>query len=155
MPGRRRILGLLVTGDVPDAPLHGLGTEAEARLDPFRLRLILLNLLSNALKYTSRGGVTLASQIDPPAGDVVFEVADTGPGLEARVLADLETHFSRQVVSAPTHAGLGLFICQQLTRSMGGRIEAASRPGEGSLIASSSQPRPPHEPVQKTVGTCP
>ncbi len=107
--------------------------------DPLRLRQILLNLLSNACKFTSRGRVSLhvANADGPGAQHVTFEVTDTGIGIADADLLKLFREFS-QVDESSTRryggTGLGLAIARRLARAMGGEITVVSRPGIGSTF---------------------
>ena len=103
------------------------------RGDPTRLRQILYNLLSNALKFTDAGEVSLTVSCED--GALAFAVADTGIGIAA---SDLDRLFDRfqQVDSSTTRryggSGLGLSICRELAELMGGSVTVQSRPGAGS-----------------------
>lgn len=114
----------------PEAP-HVL------RGDVHRLRQILLNLGSNAIKFTEQGSVVLRATPLAPQG-VSLEVRDSGPGLSAEQRARLFQRFS-QAEGARTAAryggsGLGLAISQELAAAMGGRIEVDSTPGVGTAF---------------------
>jgi len=111
---------------------------ASVRGDPMRLRQVLNNLISNAVKFTNTGSITLRLNgwIEEPGGHaVLIEVDDTGPGMTAAQVARLFTPFDQTIegVSA-SHGGtgLGLSISKQLADLMGGRLTARSRPGEGA-----------------------
>ena len=103
--------------------------------DPVRIRQILINLLSNGLKFTEQGGVRLV--IEPFAGGVQFSVHDSGIGIPADQLPKLFSKFS-QVDGSNTRrfggTGLGLAICRELAVLMGGDIQAQSRHGVGSVF---------------------
>lgn len=109
------------------------------RGDPGRLRQVLLNLVSNALKFTERGEVVVRAG---PTGDgevvtVRFEVADTGPGISAEGRARLFTPFSqadRAEAGQLGGSGLGLAISKGLVEAMGGAIACESEPGHGSTF---------------------
>jgi signal transduction histidine kinase len=104
--------------------------------DPTRLRQILTNLISNALKFTASGAVTLRVG---PAGAAFLEiqVVDTGIGMSTEQQARLFQAFSQADASITRRfggTGLGLAICKQLTELMGGAITVRSAPGEGSAF---------------------
>jgi len=104
--------------------------------DPIRVRQILLNLVSNALKFTQEGRVDIA--IAPhAAGGVEITVSDTGIGMTPEQQAKLFTPFvqgDRSIARRFGGTGLGLSICRELAEMMGGRIGVASRQGEGSTF---------------------
>ncbi|HEX7638600.1 MAG TPA: PAS domain S-box protein, partial [Burkholderiaceae bacterium] len=112
----------------PDAPREVLG-------DPVRVRQILSNYLSNALKFTYRGGIELRL-LGRGAGEVArIEVRDTGIGVRPEQLATLFRPFT-QADSSTTRrfggSGLGLSICQELATLMGGRVGLDSDGRSGS-----------------------
>ncbi len=111
--------------------------QGRYRGDPTRLGQILGNLISNAVKFTSRGAVGLT--IDAQAeGRLRFGVSDTGEGIEAAVLERLFQTFTQADPSTTRRhggTGLGLSISRDLARLMGGGIEVQSRIGEGSSFA--------------------
>jgi len=94
---------------------------------------ILANLVSNAIKLTPRGG-RVRIGVTPEAGEVVFFVQDTGPGIEPDELARVFERFWRSKKSAYKGAGLGLSIARGLVDAHGGRIWATSEPGAGSTF---------------------
>ena len=109
--------------------------------DPARLRQVLLNLLTNAVKFTERGSVRLEIATLEERGDRItlrLAVHDTGIGIPEERLDRLFKSFS-QVDASNTRkyggTGLGLAISSELTRLMGGRILVDSAPGVGSTFA--------------------
>ncbi|MCP5287064.1 MAG: response regulator, partial [Burkholderiaceae bacterium] len=114
------------------------GTVPEwVRADERRLRQILINLLGNAVKFTSRGEVTFRVRF---AADMArFEIADTGPGMGADELARVFEPFQRGAAQGSAGAaggtGLGLTISRMLAELMGGELTARSTPGEGSVFS--------------------
>jgi two-component system sensor histidine kinase/response regulator len=109
--------------------------------DPLRLKQILINLVSNAMKFTEKGevGVKVNLQKTGPDGciELRFSVWDTGIGIPENKLNRLFKSFS-QVDSSTTRkyggTGLGLAICEKLVRLMGGKIGVESKFGEGSTF---------------------
>ncbi|MGQ3136731.1 response regulator [Phenylobacterium sp.] len=108
--------------------------------DPTRLRQILLNLVSNAVKFTERGFVAIEVKSQPAAKGrraLRIEVADTGPGLSAEAKLGLFQKFHQADGSITRRfggTGLGLSICRQLAELMGGRIGVTDRPGGGCIF---------------------
>jgi PAS domain S-box-containing protein len=109
--------------------------------DPVRLHQIILNLVSNAVKFTSRGGVTVSVQLQKENETEVtieFAVSDTGIGIEENKLKNIFENF--QQASSETSrvyggTGLGLAIVKQLVEAQGGSIDVKSKPGEGSAFS--------------------
>lgn len=111
--------------------------------DPMRLRQVLNNLISNAMKFTAEGSITLRIQAwseEPGGHAVLIEIADTGPGMRPEQLARLFTPFDQTADGVSARhggTGLGLAISRQLAELMGGRLTARSRPGEGARFTLS------------------
>jgi signal transduction histidine kinase len=111
--------------------------------DPDLLRRVLLNLVSNALKFTPDGGrvtVTFGSPLKPPSGrdGVVVAVRDNGPGIAANDQEKLFVRFSpvaRPGGRRPVGSGLGLAFCRQVVELHGGEILVESVPDRGSTFA--------------------
>ena len=107
-------------------------------VDPMRLRQILLNLLSNACKFTKQGEVALRVRKVADGRDwMEFAVSDTGIGMTAEQLAKLFEEFSQaDSLTARRYGGtgLGLAITRKLARMMGGDVTVASEPGQGSVF---------------------
>jgi signal transduction histidine kinase len=105
--------------------------------DRQKVKQILLNLLSNALKFTHQGGVTIGAKYSAPDRSAVIRVTDTGIGIAP---ADQDRIFDdfRQLDNSPTRAyggtGLGLSICRRLAQMLGGHISLESQPGKGSTF---------------------
>lgn len=112
----------------PDLPEALMGDEA-------RLRQVLLNFLSNAVKFTGSGGIVL--RLSYVGGRLRAEVEDTGIGVAADKLAQLFQRFTQADASTTRvygGTGLGLAISRRLIEMMGGEIGARSRPGVGSVF---------------------
>ncbi len=108
--------------------------------DPHRLNQILSNLVGNAIKFTSEGGVTVRARVLERTRHhtrLRFEVADTGIGIEPEARGRLFSPFV-QVDASTTRrfggSGLGLAICRSLVTLMGGEIDVDSTPGDGSTF---------------------
>ena len=108
--------------------------------DPVRLHQVLLNLLTNAIKFTERGSVYLRVKVvefGEHDARIRFEVEDNGIGMDESMLAILFTPFEQADASTTRlfgGTGLGLSIARQLVRLMGGEIHVQSRLGEGALF---------------------
>jgi signal transduction histidine kinase len=106
--------------------------------DPMRLRQVLLNLLSNACKFTNEGEVTLrARRVADGRGGVELSVADTGIGMTPEQQAKLFEEFTQADKTTAQRfggTGLGLAISRKLARMMGGDITVTSEPGKGSVF---------------------
>lgn len=111
--------------------------------DPFRLRQIVINLVSNALKYTDEGWVEVRCVLagdDPEHIFLRFEVEDTGSGISPAMMPHIFDEFtqsSTQPDKKRKGAGLGLTICKKLVELMEGHIEVESEPDQGSLFSVS------------------
>jgi signal transduction histidine kinase len=111
------------------------------RIDPLRLQQILNNLVSNAIKFTSKGSVEVAADlVDHAEGvdTVRFTVTDTGIGIAPHAMDKLFQPFSQGgagVVRVFGGTGLGLSIGQRLAALMGGSVTISSRHGEGTSVA--------------------
>jgi signal transduction histidine kinase len=109
----------------------------ELRSDRQKVKQIVLNLLTNAIKFTPQGTVRVTASYDPDAKELALAVSDTGIGIAP---ADQEKVFEdfRQADNSVTReyggAGLGLAICRRLAAMLGGRIELRSQPGQGSTF---------------------
>ena len=131
-------------GLVKDKPVKLLTeiatTLPTVRADPMRIRQILLNLISNASKFTDEGSVTVSAEVQTSSTgfpEMIISVIDTGPGISIEDQGKLFLAFS-QVDSSPTRktggTGLGLSICQRLVDLHGGKIGVKSAVGKGSTF---------------------
>jgi len=105
------------------------------RSDRQKVKQIVLNLLSNALKFTPAGSVAMTASYDARRREVVIAVKDTGVGIPREDQVKVFEDF-RQLDSSPARGyggtGLGLSICRRLANMLGGTIELESEPGRGS-----------------------
>ncbi len=139
LPASEKGLKLFLTMD-RELPQNSLG-------DPLRLKQILINLVSNAIKYTEQGEISLAaypleSDKDTSSGEedlvqVQFEVRDTGVGISEARLRKIFKSYEQGTdmsLSVEQGVGLGLAICKRLSLQMDGAVWAESRPGKGSTF---------------------
>jgi CheY-like chemotaxis protein len=111
------------------------GAEGLYRGDPTRVRQILFNLISNAIKFTATGEIRVRAKVGE--GGLVLVVSDTGEGIAPENRPWLFTKFTQADVSTTRRfggTGLGLSICRELAELMGGHIDVESRLGEGSTF---------------------
>jgi CheY-like chemotaxis protein/anti-sigma regulatory factor (Ser/Thr protein kinase) len=106
--------------------------------DSTRLKQILVNFCSNAIKFTETGAVDIELGFDARTQRLEIAVTDTGIGMTPEQLARLFQRFVQADISTTRRfggTGLGLYICQQLAERMGARIEVSSKAGKGSRFA--------------------
>lgn len=113
------------------------GPELSQRIysDPARLRQVLDNLLTNAIKYTERGGISIAAGLLPREGVMRIEISDTGVGIDPAAMARLYEPFYRSPLTAgmAEGSGLGLAVVRSLVDLMGGTIRFDSQLGQGTV----------------------
>ena len=126
--------GLTLRTDIPaDIPDHLTG-------DQLRLKQILLNLISNAIKFTDKGRIVVSVALEERQHDTAllrFSVADTGIGIKPEVLAKIFEPFTQADTSTTRNfggTGLGLAICTRLVDLMGGSLDVTSTEGVGSTF---------------------
>ncbi len=145
----RPVLAAVVDLLAPMAQRKGLGLSTEfdpalpARVkgDSGRIRQLLLNLISNAIKFTDQGHVAVRAQYEPGSGNapsaLLLEIEDTGIGIPAEAMPRLFTPFFQADQSDQRRfggTGLGLVISSRLTEAMGGTISVDSKIGQGSTF---------------------
>lgn len=111
-------------------------TPLELRGDSARLRQIISNFMSNAIKFTESGQLDLSAHSGQDGG-IRIKIRDTGPGIPANELPglfDAYVQATRSTARHPGGSGLGLNICHQLATLMGGTVGATSAQGSGSLF---------------------
>ncbi|MDX2170473.1 MAG: HAMP domain-containing sensor histidine kinase [Deltaproteobacteria bacterium] len=120
----------------PNVQLEWVAPTPQARLytDRGKLEMIVRNLVHNALKFTEDGRVVVTADILREPGRVLFTIADTGPGIDARELASLFDMFRQGARGAASAGGvgLGLYIVKRFTDALGGEVRVESQPGAGS-----------------------
>ncbi|MBN1967122.1 MAG: histidine kinase, partial [Anaerolineae bacterium] len=131
--------------------------------DPNRVRQILLNLFSNAIKFTDKGSITLGLQVQ--RGEAIFSVTDTGVGIapdEYELIFEEFKQGRAGLSQARKGSGLGLAISRNLVALMGGKIWVESEIGVGStfyfslpvlVTEESTVPEPAETPAEATVVT--
>jgi signal transduction histidine kinase/CheY-like chemotaxis protein len=113
------------------------GEPGSLRADATRLRQVLLNLLSNAAKFTERGVITLG--VEREADAMVFRVSDTGIGMTAEQLGRLFEAFTQAEAATTSKyggTGLGLALSRKFCQLMGGDVTVTSEPGIGSTFTA-------------------
>lgn len=109
--------------------------------DPTRIRQIISNLLSNALKFTEQGHVALRLTVERTEGDqqyVCISVSDTGIGIPEQAISEIFSPFTQadaQISRRFGGTGLGLTLCKSLTEAMQGELGVESTPGRGSTFS--------------------
>ena len=109
--------------------------------DPYRINQVLMNLLSNATKFTEKGSIDLAVKVLqdlPDAQQIFIQVKDTGIGMDEKFVAQLFEKFSQEYQSTTRKyggTGLGMSISRQLVELMGGKIKVESKKGEGTIVS--------------------
>ena len=118
--------GVAVTADDPTTELRFV------HADPDRIRQVLVNLLSNACKHTTRGAIAVRAAAGSAPGTVRVTVTDTGSGIDADDIVRLFQPYERGSKEGSPGVGLGLAIVKGTIEAMGGRVGAAPRTGGGS-----------------------
>jgi signal transduction histidine kinase len=118
--------GIVLSVDMPE--------KAKVFADKEQVKLIIRNLMANAIKFTdSAGEIRINGAVDASKGEFVFEVADSGTGIEK---TELDRIFTGPIVTPGTRkekgSGFGLKLCKELVELNGGSISAESQPGVGS-----------------------
>lgn len=112
----------------------------EARCDARALHHIASNLISNAIKFSDHGEVTIGLCFLPAighAGTLVLSVTDVGPGIPADDMARIFEPFSATRIGRLKHgAGIGLSLCRRIARAHGGDVTVSSRPGRGATFVA-------------------
>jgi signal transduction histidine kinase len=108
--------------------------------DRDRLIQVVINLISNAVKFTPDGSITCSARVDPERGSLVVSVADTGVGIAAEDQARVFEQFGQAgdtLTDKPRGTGLGLPICREIVEHHGGRLWLESELGRGSTFSFS------------------
>ena len=147
----RALVDEVATLEAPLATTQGVGLAVAidedvppwVHLDAMRLRQILLNLVNNALKFTTHGHVELSlRRVAPDSRTLEFVVRDTGPGMAPEALARLFQRFEQGAQRRRGSSGLGLAISQRLVELMDGELRVDSELGRGSTFTVSLSPAP-------------
>jgi len=115
-------------------------TDKKILGDEMRLKQVLLNLLSNAVKFTEEGSVTLRAHVNhltDTIANIYFAVVDTGIGIPPEkkdLIFDSFTQADAETTRKYGGSGLGLSICKELVKKMGGKLQVHSQPGQGSTF---------------------
>lgn len=121
-------------GVPPSVNLSWQADRIELSTDPLKLKMILRNLVGNALKFTASGDVVVRARASDTV--VVIEVADTGPGIAPKEVPQIFEAFGQAEAGRLEDGGtgLGLYVVKRLVTALGGRIEVESRLGSGSTF---------------------
>jgi signal transduction histidine kinase len=124
--------------------------------DEGKLSQVLRNFISNALKFTEQGAVTVSAFHDPDTDTITFAVADTGIGINPDNLQLIFEEFSQ--IEHPLQrrskgTGLGLPLCRKLAELLGGRVDVVSQPGAGSTFSLVLPRIFPARPAPRNAGT--
>gem|GEM_PF-4489200 len=118
-----------------------LPRDVRVMIDPVRTQQILINLMSNALKFTREGSVTVAAQwqpgIAPLQDELRFTITDTGIGIPLAIQQRIFEPFEQEDAETTRRyggSGLGLAICRRLAQLLGGRLDLESEPGYGTCV---------------------
>src|SRR5690606_7380197 len=112
------------------------GVSQPLHADQTRLKQVLLNLMSNAVKYNNHGGKVHIRCFAVSGTRLRIEISDDGPGIRHDIQASIFSPFARLAVDArgTEGSGIGLMITRRLVQLMGGRIGLCSEPGHGSVF---------------------
>lgn len=121
------------------------------RIDAVRLRQVLINLVSNAIKFTTQGSVRVTAQIEDDILNI--RVADTGGGVDAEVAQRLFQPFSRKAHDTRQGAGLGLSIVRYIAQLMGGDVEYQKTDSLGSAGSEFSFTVPVRRSIDTSINT--
>ena len=119
--------------EAEDVALRTDLSDVQVKADPTRIRQVVTNLLSNALKFTPSGGqVALTARTDD--GRALIRVSDTGPGIPADEVAHVFDRFFRGREVRAGGSGIGLTVARELVRAHDGDIQVTSDPGRGTTF---------------------
>ncbi len=136
---------------------HHLPLPPALCTDPVRLKQILLNFCSNAIKFSSQGEVRIDVHHDAAREHLRFEVSDTGIGISAHQIDRLFKPFAQADVSTTRQfggSGLGLYISKQLADLLGAEIKVNSKPGKGSCFSVSIPINRAIKPLEMLTDSC-
>lgn len=108
----------------------------ELEADKTRIEQVLRNILSNAIKFTKKGTITIKTHLDKKSGEVVVVISDTGLGIPAEILPNIFDKFVTKGHELENQSGngLGLFLCKGIINAHGGRISASNNKDGGATF---------------------
>ncbi len=127
-------------------------------IDESKLRQIFINLIGNAIKFTSEGGIAVRARVDRTdneTGRLIVEIQDSGPGIEENELNKLFKHFvqTSSGIKKGSGSGLGLALSRELALLMGGDISVTSQAGKGSVFTFHVEIKAGEMVVSEPLGT--
>jgi signal transduction histidine kinase len=132
--------------------LHLPKRPITAHVDPHYVRMVLENLLNNAIKYTPQQG-SIDLELKRAAGEVLLVIKDSGVGISPEVQATIFEKFTRvenELSNDINGSGVGLYLTKQIVELHGGTIQVQSEPEKGSSFIVRMPSRPPKSARSKT-----
>jgi signal transduction histidine kinase len=127
----------LFPGRAGDLRISPLQESFKIRMDPLRMRLLLKNLVENALRYTPESSRPVEVSLGFEDGFLALEITDRGKGIAPENLEQITEPFFREDASRERKTGghgLGLYLCRLIAEAHGGRLHIESEPGKGTTV---------------------
>ncbi len=146
-----KLMAEVMRGDFPNdrhrVSLSMPPAVAHLSVNASRLRMLVRNLMENALRYNPRGGPPVEVSLEMQDNEAVIQVQDHGPGIRPEHLEQVTSAFYRADPSRGAGTGmhgLGLYLCRLIAEAHGGSVEVASPPGSGACITARIPGAPPN-----------
>ena len=147
----------------PGVTVKGTGSSILCMVDPEQIKIVLKNVLENAIKYSRKESQAIRISVDKTDSWLVIEIEDTGIGIDPDVLTYIWEPFYRADKSRSRDTGgygLGLSLCKTIIEAHGGNIDIRSTPGKGTTVSltlpTKGEPAPPKDAlhiISRTVKT--